>query len=141
MAKKIPDAELLVMASEFFVGFDPICNGRLFDPQKWPEGKNRQRIFVRNMRNPDPHQPDRWAILGCDNGVCLNKKGQWQYQTMPSNRDDEFYEMCRYKNAHEAIRYFRRWHKAVMKWAKEKLSKNPDAILNLDEINSSLLEF
>ncbi len=43
---------------------------------------------------------DRWAVV--DTGSCLNHAGEWEYEPMPSNRDDEFFARCRWPNAREA---------------------------------------
>lgn len=37
----------------------------------------------------------RWAVRDQFNS-CLNKGGEWEYEPSPSNRDDEFFERCRW---------------------------------------------
>lgn len=42
-----------------------------------------------------------WAVR---NGPsCLAKDGQWEYEPMPSSRDDAFFERCRYPTAQAAL--------------------------------------
>ena len=42
-----------------------------------------------------------WAVRLDDN--CLNKQGQWEWEPMPSSRDDEFLARCRFDSAEAAI--------------------------------------
>lgn len=37
---------------------------------------------------------DKWAIR--QNGRCLNKDGEWEYEPMPSSRDEDFFARCRF---------------------------------------------
>lgn len=134
---KITNDELLAMASEYIVGYDPLVNGRLFNPET-AQGfdKNRCQVRVKNMGNPDPNQHARWGIFGFGglDSYCLNKQGEWEYQSLPSSRDEDFYERCRYKNAKEAIRYYRRWYKHIIKQIQKKIKENPDKVLfNLED--------
>jgi len=45
--------------------------------------------------------PDLWKVAYF--GDVLNKKGQWEWEPMPSGRDDEFLARCRFASAQEAI--------------------------------------
>lgn len=45
--------------------------------------------------------PDKWAIR--QGGNCLNKSGEWEWEPMPSSRDDDFLARCRFDAAQEAI--------------------------------------
>ena len=112
------DNELLAMACEFDVGPEPILNGRLEWWKQYHDDK-LHHVTVKNMGNPDPDQPDRWAILSGGGNRCLNKEGDWVYQPRPSSREDDFYEQCRYASAQEAIEYYRRWSDAVLTWGRE----------------------
>lgn len=49
---------------------------------------------------------EKWAIRML--GHCLNKDGKWEYEPMPSSRDDEFFKRCRWGSAEEAIEF---WNK------------------------------
>lgn len=44
--------------------------------------------------------PDKWAVR--KPGACLNKRGEWEWEPLPSSRDDEFLERCRFATAVEA---------------------------------------
>jgi hypothetical protein len=46
--------------------------------------------------------PDKWKAFhgGC---YCLNKSGQWELEPMPSSRDDDFINRCRFDTAQEAM--------------------------------------
>lgn len=44
--------------------------------------------------------PSLWAVR--QNGNCLNKQGEWEWEPMPSGRDDEFLARCRFASASEA---------------------------------------
>jgi hypothetical protein len=37
---------------------------------------------------------DLWAVV--ESGCCLNKKGQWEYEPLPSNRTKAFLKRCRF---------------------------------------------
>lgn len=39
----------------------------------------------------------KWAIRR--NGSCFNNEGEWEYEPMPSSRDDDFMLRCRYDSA------------------------------------------
>jgi hypothetical protein len=42
-----------------------------------------------------------WAVR-CGSS-CLNKQGQWEYEPMPSSRDNQFFERCRYSSPYLAL--------------------------------------
>lgn len=37
---------------------------------------------------------DVWAVR--KSGWCLNRDGEWEYEPIPSSRDDEFFARCRW---------------------------------------------
>lgn len=45
--------------------------------------------------------PPWWAIR--HGRMCLTKTGMWEYEPMPSYRDDEFYARCRWTDFTEAL--------------------------------------
>lgn len=53
-------------------------------------GNPDQRINIES-RDPDG---DVWAIV--NDGMCLNKNFEWEYEPTPSSRSDEFIERTRY---------------------------------------------
>ncbi len=150
--RKIPDEELLKMAIEFNMGPQPLLGGHPLWWRHFHDDIRHNSVTVKNMGNPDKDKPDRWAILGSFG--CLNKDGDWEYQPMNSSRTDDFYERCRYASVHEAVRYYRRWYKAVEKFALAKYKKAgvkivdgmpldlyKSVIVNYDEIPAELLKF
>jgi hypothetical protein len=44
---------------------------------------------------------DAWAII--DSNYALNRNGEWEYEPLPSSRDDEFILRTRWPSAREAI--------------------------------------
>lgn len=42
----------------------------------------------------------KWAVRS--GGQCFNKQGEWEYEPLPSSRDDEFLERCRFNSFIEA---------------------------------------
>lgn len=46
--------------------------------------------------------PDLWKVKRGD-AHCLNRDGEWEYEPLPSSRDDDFLARCRYATADEAI--------------------------------------
>lgn len=47
----------------------------------------------------------RWAIR--EGRACLNKKGEWEHEPMPSSRTDAFFNRCRWNSAEAAIKFWR----------------------------------
>lgn len=45
---------------------------------------------------------DRYAVR--QSGACLNNRGQWELEPLPSSRDDRFLKRCRYDSWHDAAR-------------------------------------
>lgn len=45
--------------------------------------------------------PDLWAVR--KTGNCLNSIGEWEWEPMPSSRDDEFLARCRFPSRDAAI--------------------------------------
>lgn len=62
----------------------------------------------------------RWAIIQGDY-ECMNKKGEWEYQPMPSSRTKAFYKRCRFDTVEEAVDV----------WIK---SRKTEAITNTKEV-------
>lgn len=119
--KTFTNDELLKMACEFDLGPQPIINGRFEWWLKFPQESRRYHVYVKNMGNPN-NGADKWAILD-DGNFCLNKNGEWQYQSLPSNRDDDFYALCRYDSVYDAISYYLRWKSIIGDWAREMLAQ------------------
>lgn len=52
--------------------------------------------------------PPKWAVR--QNGSCLNRQGQWEWEPQPSSRDDRFLIQCRWDTVEQA---HRAWKKAA----------------------------
>ncbi len=44
---------------------------------------------------------ERWAVRR--GGSCLSKNGEWEYEPLPSSRDDAFYARCRFESLDAAL--------------------------------------
>lgn len=50
----------------------------------------------------------RWSIsVDIHSGCCLNRDGDWEYEPVPSSRDDEFYARCRFPSFEDAVAFLR----------------------------------
>ena len=108
------DEELLNMAVEFDIGPQPISAGVVEWWLKYPAEADRNHVYVRRTGKTS------WAITN-DSHNCLNRDGEWEYSPLPSNRDDEYLNRCRYKSREEAITYAVRWREKALELAKELL--------------------
>jgi len=54
-----------------------------------------------NRRVSPYYQGVKWAVLR--GPLALNNEGEWEFEPMPSNRDDEYYKRCRYDTLDDAI--------------------------------------
>lgn len=59
------------------------------------------RESVRIERAVQIAGPAKWAVRL--NGDCLNRAGEWEWEPMPSGRDDDFLARCRFDTDQEAI--------------------------------------
>ncbi|WP_436291867.1 dTMP kinase [Variovorax sp. LjRoot178] len=59
------------------------------------------RDSVRIERAGQISGPAKWAVRL--NGECLNRTGEWEWEPMPSGRDDAFLARCRFDTDQEAI--------------------------------------
>jgi hypothetical protein len=62
-------------------------------------GSGLTPIKVERVQQLEGH--DLWAVRR--NGDCLNKDGEWEWEPLPSSRDDEFIKRCRFASHTEAI--------------------------------------
>jgi hypothetical protein len=72
-------------------------------PILWRQGSLGR--VIRLMDSPY-YTGDRYAVFPSedDTNECLNSEGEWEWQPMPSNRTDEFFERCRFKSFEEAVK-------------------------------------
>lgn len=132
----ISPEELLSTACEFDLGPEPLLMGNYKWWEKYPKEARQHHVYVKNMGNPEAGGPDRWGIFRDGNSICLNKSGEWVWQSMPSSRTEDFYDLCRYDSVHEAIGYYKLWYAGISKWAEEKLKaagKDEKVILNYED--------
>ena len=63
-----------------------------------------QIVPVRFVRMNSPfYEGEKWCVREFVD--CLNKDGKWEYEPMPSSRDDEFYASCRFDSFKEAYEF------------------------------------
>ena len=62
-------------------------------------------IDVRLERMKQMDGSDLWAIR--ERGAVLNKKGQWEFEPIPSSRTSAFFKRCRFKSAEQAVKFWR----------------------------------
>jgi len=63
------------------------------------------RVSIEQRRSSDGRV--RWAVLR--NDLVLNVKGQWEYEPLPSSRDEAFLKRCRYEELGLACLALMRW--------------------------------
>lgn len=74
-------------------------------PTRWVREKDwneyNPSAIVIELANSPFYKGERYAVR--DAPFCLNKNGQWEYEPMPSSRDDAFYERCRFDSFVDAM--------------------------------------
>ena len=81
------DEEMLACATEFTI--------LPYDSRGSRPGLRELKVVFR--------APDAWAILCV--GAVLNHDDDWEYESMPSSRTEEFLARCRWPTAREAIAF------------------------------------
>ena len=62
---------------------------------------------VRFCRMNSPfYKGERWTVRR--QGSVLNKSGRWEFEPLPSSRDDAFYKRCRFNTLEQAESAFRK---------------------------------
>ena len=85
------DQEKLKLATTFSFEIDPVYSGEAVAVEQRDNG-----ICLGGSGKK------RWAV--CHRGLCLsNKTGEWDYEPMPSSRDDEWLEEYRFTNLDVAL--------------------------------------
>lgn len=74
--------------------------GVVVDSYAIADPSDRIQITVQRARQVDG--PDLWKVKRGDSH-CLSKDGEWEYEPLPSSRDDGFLARCRYATVDEAI--------------------------------------
>ncbi len=60
---------------------------------------NLSGIKINRMNSPF-YDGIKWAVRKLS--YCLNKSREWEFEPMPSSRDNEFYKRCRFDTFKEA---------------------------------------
>lgn len=66
-----------------------------------PTSDKRFADEIQVQRTSRTDGPALWAVRL--NGDCLNKSGQWEWEPLPSSRDDAFLDRCRFDSHSAAI--------------------------------------
>lgn len=69
-----------------------LAKASTFDVLHDPRSRGLREVRVERCGQRDGST--LWAVRSL--GSCLAKDGEWEYESLPSNRTDEFYERCRY---------------------------------------------
>ncbi len=92
--------ELLARAIEFDAGPPPHLNGFLVEAtDTWVKSRHHVSISKRGET--------AWAIV--DGQYCLSKEGEWEYESLPSNRQEEFIARTRFPTVQAAFEFWNQW--------------------------------
>lgn len=98
------DQELLSKAIAFNVGPEAFVNGKAITPELIV--KLKETGEYNHLCCAVKWTGSKWVI---SNGhSCLNKMGEWEYASMPSNQEDDFRDRTRFACAQTAIEFFER---------------------------------
>lgn len=61
-------------------------------------------IDIRLERVGQMDGSELWAIR--EHGACLNKRGEWEFEPIPSSRTKAFFKRCRWKSEEEALKFW-----------------------------------
>ena len=70
-----------------------------------PAGQTYALRVVQVVRRSQ--EPEAWAIW--DGGACLNRDLEWEHESLPSNRTDDFIARTRWPTASDAMGFARRY--------------------------------
>ena len=65
---------------------------------------NVDRVEFHRMNSPF-YAGEKWAVRR--HGFCLSRTGVWEYEPMPSSRDEEFYAAFRFDTMEQAVETYR----------------------------------
>lgn len=60
-------------------------------------------VTIEEMQSPF-YQGVRYVVRQGEHR-CLNVDGKWEYEPSPSNRDDAFYDRCRFRSFQSAVNF------------------------------------
>lgn len=66
-------------------------------------GEKQKYIYIESRGK------DAWAV--CEMGEVLNSSGDFEYESMPSSRTDEFINRTRFKTVEEAVKMIEQFYK------------------------------
>lgn len=64
-------------------------------------GKPRDVDDIRLRRMMQRDGSSKWAIY--EGSRCMNRDGEWEYEPLPSSRDEDFLNWCRFDSPEEAM--------------------------------------
>ena len=77
-----------------------------WETAQWvPDDKNKNEIHL------DSCKPNGYAVRNAF-GYCLNKKGFFEYEPLPSNRTVAFFKRCRFSEIYDAMEAYDKWKDA-----------------------------
>ena len=63
---------------------------------------SRDDIYIEATKFDDNHEAISWAVR-THGGLVMSKDGEFSYEPMPSNRDEDFFKQYRFSSPKEAI--------------------------------------
>jgi len=66
---------------------------------EWNDMHNLNPVKIIRMKSPF-YEGEKWAVRKLN--FCLNSKDEWEFEPMPSQRNDDFYRRCRFDTFEEA---------------------------------------
>ena len=61
--------------------------------------------WIIELTNPRSDNAPTYAVRNM--GKCLNKRGAWEHEPLPSSRTDEFLERCRWSDWDQLIEFLK----------------------------------
>jgi hypothetical protein len=77
---------------------------RMWEPIEWQQDSENVKlrgpaVTIRKMVSPF-YAGVRYAVR--QGSHCLSLDGEWEFESLPSSRDDEFYDRCRFRTFGQA---------------------------------------
>jgi len=72
-----------------------------FYASEWTLRDSKPPDYVTIRRMGQISGPDKFSVNF--RSLCLNKNSEWEFEPIPSSRDDEFLERCRFDSFEEAV--------------------------------------
>jgi hypothetical protein len=68
-----------------------------------------EEVYIEATKFDEKNQAVSWAVR-TTGGLAMSKEGNFSYEPMPSNRDDEFLKHYRFSSPKEAISAWYKYH-------------------------------